>query len=103
MNEPDNAFGDCGQEGMQVPVSQRAAVVQALGKALVRHAPYTKVIADETTADAILATEAPQWLAVPGTAPYVAAIAHHTYDFPNDTLRKLLPPDRRRASRSPHG
>jgi O-glycosyl hydrolase len=29
---------------------------------------------------------------VPGTAQYVAAIAHHTYDFPNDALRALLPP-----------
>jgi O-glycosyl hydrolase len=66
--------------------------VQALGQELVQRAPYTKVIADETTADAILSTEAPQWLAVPGTAPFVAAIAHHTYDFPNDALRKLLPP-----------
>ena len=92
MNEPDDSFGDCGQEGMQVPVAQRAAVVQALGKALAASAPYAKVIADETTADAILSNEAPQWLAVPGTAQYVAAIAHHTYDFPNDALRELLPP-----------
>ena len=57
-----------------------------------RHAPYARVIADETTADAILADEAPQWLAVPGTTKYLAAIAHHTYDFPNDALRRLLPP-----------
>jgi O-glycosyl hydrolase len=92
MNEPDNSFADCGQEGMQVPVGQRAAVVQALGKALAEQAPYAKVIADETTADAILSTEAPKWLAVPGTAQYVAAVAHHTYDFPTDALRKLLPP-----------
>ncbi|MCU1464596.1 MAG: hypothetical protein JWM72_524 [Actinomycetia bacterium] len=92
MNEPDNAMGACSQEGMQVPVSQRAAVVQALGQELARRAPYTKVIADETTADAILANEAPQWLSVPGTASFVAAIAHHTYDFPNDALRKLVPP-----------
>jgi O-glycosyl hydrolase len=92
MNEPDDAFGGCGQEGMQVPVGQRAAVVQALGKALAQRAPYAEVIADETTADAILSTEAPQWLAVPGTAQYVAAIAHHTYDFPTDSLRALLPP-----------
>ena len=92
MNEPDNSFADCGQEGMQVPVPQRAAVVQALGKALARDAPYAKVIADETTADAILSTEAPEWLAVPGTAHYVAAVAHHTYDFPTDALRKLVPP-----------
>ncbi|HEY5173865.1 MAG TPA: glycoside hydrolase [Acidimicrobiia bacterium] len=92
MNEPDNSFGDCGQEGMGVPVAQRALVVRALGDALARRAPYAKVIADETTADAILADEAPRWLAAPGTARYVAAIAHHTYDFPNDTLRRLLPP-----------
>jgi len=92
MNEPDNSFADCGQEGMSVPVGQRAAVVQSLGKALAQNAPYARVIADETTADAILSTEAPKWLAVPGTAPYVAAVAHHTYDFPNDALRKLLPP-----------
>ncbi len=92
MNEPDNNFGDCGQEGMQVPVAQRALVVQALGKALAREAPDARVVADETTADAILADEAPRWLAVPGTTRYLAAIAHHTYDFPNDALRRLLPP-----------
>ncbi len=92
MNEPDNSFGDCGQEGMQVPVEQRALVVQELGKELARQAPYAKVIADETTADAILANEAPQWLAVPNTTRYLAAIAHHTYDFPNDALRQLVPP-----------
>jgi O-glycosyl hydrolase len=92
MNEPDNSFGDCGQEGMQVPVAQRARVVQALGAALARRAPYAKVVADETTADAIVADEAPQWLAVPGATRSLAAIAHHTYDFPNDALRRLLPP-----------
>ena len=92
MNEPDNSFGGCGQEGMQVPVAQRALVVQALGAALARIAPYARVIADETTADVILASEAPQWLAVPGTRQYVAAIAHHTYDFPTEALRRLLPP-----------
>jgi O-glycosyl hydrolase len=92
MNEPDNNFGGCGQEGMQVPVAQRARVVQALGAALAQRAPYARVIADETTADAILADEAPQWLAARGTTRYVAAIAHHTYDFPNDALRRLLPP-----------
>ena len=68
MNEPDDSFPDCGQEGMRVPVSQRAAVVVALGRELAAHAPWAKVIADETTADAILADEAPKWLAVPGAA-----------------------------------
>jgi O-glycosyl hydrolase len=92
MNEPDNSFGACGQEGMQVPVEQRALVVQELGKELSRQAPYAKVIADETTADSILANEAPQWLAVPNTAQYLAAMAHHTYDFPDDALRQRVPP-----------
>ena len=92
MNEPADSFGDCGQEGMQVPVSQRAAVVQALGRELAQHAPYAKVIADETTADSIAALEVPEWLAEPGTAQHVAAIAHHTYDFPNDAIRKGVPP-----------
>jgi O-glycosyl hydrolase len=92
MNEPDDSFGACGQEGMQVPVEQRAAVVQALGRALAQEAPYAKVIADETTADVILADEAPKWLAVPGTTQFLAAIAHHTYDFPDETLRKKVPP-----------
>jgi O-glycosyl hydrolase len=91
MNEPDDSFAACGQEGMRVPVAQRAPVVQALGKALAASTPYARVIADETTADSILATEAPQWLGVPGTTQYLAAIAHHTYDFPNDALRRALP------------
>jgi hypothetical protein len=92
MNEPADSFSDCGQEGMAVPIDQRAPLVQALGKALADAAPDSKVIADETTADAILSAEAPQWLSVPGTTEYLAAIAHHTYDFPDDALRKLVPP-----------
>jgi O-glycosyl hydrolase len=92
MNEPDDSFPSCSQEGMEVPVNQRAPMVQSVGKALATETPYAKEIADETTADSILANEAPQWLSVPGTAQYVAAIAHHTYDFPNDALRKLVPP-----------
>jgi len=87
MNEPDDSFPDCGQEGMKVPVEQRAPMVKALSAALERGVPGAKVIADETTADAILAAEAPQWLATGDTASKLAAIAHHTYDFPNDALR----------------
>jgi O-glycosyl hydrolase len=86
MNEPDDSFPDCGQEGMSVPVAQRGAVVQALAKAL-RAKLLAKVIADETTADAILAAEVPKWLDAT-TASDMAAIAHHTYDFPNDALRQ---------------
>src|SRR5262249_16273944 len=92
MNEPDDSFPDCGQEGMKVPVAQRGALVRALGAALQRRAPWAKVIADETTADAIAANEIPQWLSEPGTVGVLAAIAHHTYDFPNDAIRSSLPP-----------
>jgi O-glycosyl hydrolase len=90
MNEPDNSMPDCGQEGMAVPVAQRAPLVNALGQALANRAPYARVIADETTADVILASEAPQW--VSSAKQYLFAIAHHTYDFPNDGIRELLPP-----------
>jgi O-glycosyl hydrolase len=99
MNEPDDSFPDCGQEGMKVSIPQRAKVVHALGVALAREAPATKIIADETTADALSANEVPQWLSQPGTAKYLAAIAHHTYDYPNDGLRKLIVPLSQRFER----
>jgi O-glycosyl hydrolase len=99
MNEPDDSFADCGQEGMQVPVSQRAGVVTALGAALAKDASYAKVIADETTADAILASEAPQWVSDQSVTRYLAAIAHHTYDFPNDAIRALVPPIAKQAGK----
>jgi len=85
MNEPDNSFGSCGQEGMSVPVGQRAAVVQALGRALGVRAPFARVIADDSSLAAFqFLPEVPQWLSVPGTAEWVAALAHHTYEYPTD-------------------
>ena len=84
---------------MQVPVAQRALVVQTLGRALAQRAPYAKVIADETTADAILAMRSAAVARRARARQYVAAIAHHTYDFPNDALRRLLPPMSNRFSK----
>ena len=85
MNEPDDSFGTCGQEGMAVPVGQRAAVVRDLGTALAARAPATRVIADESSLAAFqFLQEVPRWLSVPGTSPGVAALAHHAYDFPTD-------------------
>ena len=85
MNEPDNSFSSCGQEGMAVPVAQRAAVVQALGKALAKRAPYSKVIADESSlAYFQFLPEVPQWLPATGATGEVAALAHHGYDYPTD-------------------
>jgi hypothetical protein len=68
---------------MIVPVGQRAALVKAVAGALAKRAPYAHVIADESSLVASqLLPEAPQWLSAPGAASSVAAIAHHTYDYP---------------------
>jgi O-glycosyl hydrolase len=85
MNEPDYTRSDCTQEGMAVPPAQRATLVQDLGKNLAAQAPYAKIIADESSdVGSQFIPEVPQWMSVPGTAQYVAALAHHTYDFPSD-------------------
>jgi O-glycosyl hydrolase len=83
VNEPDASQPTCRQEGMRVPVGQRAALVKAVASALAKRAPYAHVIADESSLVASqLLPEAPQWLSAPGAASSVAAIAHHTYDYP---------------------
>jgi len=85
MNEPDYTFAGGGQEGMAVPVLQRAIVVQALGRALAQRASYCRVIADESShVGDQFNPEVPPWLTIPGTSQYVAALAHHLYDFPGD-------------------
>jgi O-glycosyl hydrolase len=90
MNEPDYTFDEGGQEGMGVPVEQRAPLVQALGRALAERAPYCRVTADESSrVSTHFIQELSQWLSVPGTAQYVAALTHHGYDFPNDRVLQL--------------
>jgi O-glycosyl hydrolase len=90
MNEPDYTFAGGGQEGMAVPVLQRAIVVQALGQALAQHAPYCRVIADESShVGDQFNLEVPPWMTIPGTSRYVAALAHHLYDFPGDLPLQL--------------
>jgi O-glycosyl hydrolase len=90
MNEPDNSFDSCGQEGMTVPVEQRAPLIQALGRELARRAPDCQVIADESSrAGEQFMREAGHWLDVPGTADYVAALAVHRYDYPNELILGL--------------
>ncbi len=85
MNEPDNSFAAANQEGMSVPVLQRAAVVIAVAAELVQRAPFARVIGDESSRilDEFL-PKAPIWLRVEGGASAVAAVAHHMYDFPID-------------------
>jgi O-glycosyl hydrolase len=83
VNEPDASQPTCRQEGMVVPVDQRAALVKAVAGALAKHAPYAHVIADESSlVGAQLLPETPLWLSAPGAASSVAVIAHHTYDYP---------------------
>jgi O-glycosyl hydrolase len=85
MNEPDNSFGGCIQEGMRVPVTRRAEVVRAVAGALAEHAPFARVVADESSRiRSQFLLETPIWLGVEGAARLVAAIAHHLYDFPSD-------------------
>lgn len=83
MNEPDDSFGTCGQEGMQVPANHRAGVIDAIGSALSKASLKAKIIADESSQTTQLLSEAPTWLADAGAPGYVTAIAHHTYDYPN--------------------
>lgn len=90
MNEPDYTFERCGQEGMSVPIEQRAALIRALGWELAARAPYCRVIADESsrTGEHFL-REVSEWLSVDGTSDYLAALALHRYDYPNDVILEL--------------
>jgi O-glycosyl hydrolase len=84
MNEPDDSFSACGQEGMIVPVAQRAAVIKALGQTLAARSLTTGIIADETSKTTDFVSHTPTWMADSTAAGYVSALAHHTYDFPSD-------------------
>ncbi|TFY61019.1 hypothetical protein EVJ58_g4775 [Rhodofomes roseus] len=48
-NEPDDSFGSCNQEGMQVVPGQRAEVVTTLAASLKAAGLSTQVIADESS------------------------------------------------------
>ncbi|MHC3469764.1 glycoside hydrolase [Streptomyces sp. 7R007] len=84
FNEPDNDFGSCGQEGMKVTVDQRDDIVRALGAEQRARHQKTTIMADESSQTTQFVSELPQWIAQPGTAPYVSRLAHHTYDNPDD-------------------
>lgn len=84
FNEPDNDFGDCGQEGMKVTPDQRDDIVRALGAEQRSRHQKTSIIADESSQTTQFVSEVPQWISQPGTAQYVSALAHHTYNNPND-------------------
>jgi len=91
MNEPDAPQAKCRQEGMIVPVDERAALVNALAADLDADSTHTGVIVDESSLVRQLLAETPQWL--PQASSSVAVIAHHGYDYPGaatlDQVAKL--------------
>ncbi|GLB37903.1 putative O-Glycosyl hydrolase family 30 [Lyophyllum shimeji] len=86
MNEPDSSFGPtpCGQEGMQVQPSQRPEVINGMYNALSAKGLTSSVgiLADESNNLSNAGNEYASWL--PQVLDRVAAIVHHTYDFPSD-------------------
>ncbi|KAK7690749.1 hypothetical protein QCA50_005848 [Cerrena zonata] len=86
MNEPDSGFGPspCGQEGMYVPASQRAEVINGLWNALSSRGLQGRVgiLADESNSLSSARNEYATWL--PQVVDKVAFLVHHTYDFPSD-------------------
>ncbi|WP_207916456.1 glycoside hydrolase [Micromonospora sp. KC723] len=91
MNEPAVSFSQCTQEGMLVAADQRDDVVRAVGQTLASRAPFARISADETDKLPRFLSEVPQWIGQPGTAQYVANLAHHTYDFPGDSTLAQVP------------
>ncbi|KAL8905671.1 MAG: hypothetical protein Q9207_002485 [Kuettlingeria erythrocarpa] len=90
MNEPDNNFIACNQEGMAVQTSERAAVFQQLRAGL--QASTTpglkaiKIMGDETSQIASEALgEYSTWLPSALASQSIDAISVHMYDFPDDT------------------
>ena len=89
MNEPDYTRSDCTQEGMAVAPALRATVIKDLGRDLAAQAPYTRIIADESSDVASqFIPELTKWMGVSGTSEYVAALATHSYDFPTDATMR---------------
>ncbi|KAJ7469618.1 glycoside hydrolase [Mycena latifolia] len=86
MNEPDNNFGPspCGQEGMMVSANQRAEVINGVYSALQAKGLQNTVgiLADESSSLSLATSEVTTWL--PSVIDKVAALVHHTYDFPTD-------------------
>lgn len=90
VNEPDSPQASCHQEGMTVPLAQRASLIRQVAQALRAQAPWSREIADETSLVSSLLVEAPTWLSDPQVASSLAAIAHHTYDYPDaETLERV--------------
>ncbi|KAF7341842.1 Glycoside hydrolase family 30 protein [Mycena sanguinolenta] len=85
MHEPDDSFAACTQEGMAVPIEQRADVINAVFAALQDQglSDTVGILADESSTVALASSESSAWL--PSVADKVVAIAHHLYDYPDDS------------------
>ncbi|MHB1923934.1 MAG: glycoside hydrolase [Acidimicrobiales bacterium] len=81
MNEPVTSQARCHQEGMIVPVAERAPLVNDLAADLAAGSTHTQVIADESSLVRQLLAQIPGWLAQARSS--VAVIAHHGYDYPD--------------------
>jgi O-glycosyl hydrolase len=85
MNEPDYRFESATQEGMAVPVGQRAALVKAVAAELAARTSAARVIADESSqVKGQFLPEVATWLPDVDAPRDLAALAHHLYDFPDD-------------------
>ena len=89
MNEPDNSFPSCQQEGMYVDPVIRSEVFQQLRAALVAStsagAKSVKIMGDETSQIASEALEEYSiWLPQTLKEQSIDAIAVHMYDWPDD-------------------
>ena len=89
MNEPDDSFSSCGQEGMAVQQSDRATVFQQLRTALSASnsagAKAVKIMGDETSQIASQALlHYGNWLPAALAGQYIDAVAVHMYDWPDD-------------------
>jgi O-glycosyl hydrolase len=84
MNEPDYIWGGGVQEGMAVPIIQRAEVIKYLGGELARRAPRSRIVADESSqVGTQFIPEVPAWMSTTAASEWVAALAHHLYDYPD--------------------
>lgn len=88
MNEPDGSQPSCRQEGMAVPLAERAAVFNSLASSLSTLPFHPLVIGDETSLVRRLLAELPYWL--PEAQGSVAVVAHHAYDYPKPPVLEAL-------------
>ena len=89
MNEPDNDFASCNQEGMSVQSSLRAQVLQGLRSALQASksevVQRTKIMGDETSQITTqVLKEYGKWLTPALSSKSIDAVAVHMYDWPDD-------------------